>query len=256
MADIQNAPDAPPPLSALPNLPATAGWSLGMALAVALLAHWLADLLRLPPAAAMLATVTAALAALTVTVTAARARAWFAPCSRLTLGRAGIAALLTGLLAAPAALARPEIGWGALALALVALALDGADGWMARRRGQESAWGARFDMEADAALILVLSALALAGGKAGAWVLALGLMRYGFVAAGWLRPRLTAELPPSFRRKTVCVLQVAALAALLAPVVEPPVSTALAAVALAFLVWSFAVDVLWLERHGRAGGPA
>ena len=42
-------------------------------------------------------------------------------------------------------------------LAAVALALDAADGWMARRTGTASALGARFDGEVDAFLILALS---------------------------------------------------------------------------------------------------
>ena len=42
------------------------------------------------------------------------------------------------------------------ALAGFALALDGVDGHLARRFDQVSDFGARFDMEVDAALILVL----------------------------------------------------------------------------------------------------
>ena len=40
-------------------------------------------------------------------------------------------------------------------------------------------------MEVDAALILILSILVWLHGKAGPWVIACGLMRYTFVAAGW-----------------------------------------------------------------------
>jgi hypothetical protein len=103
-------------------------------------------------------------------------------------------------------------------------------------------------MEIDAALVLALAALAWGTGKAGVWVLGLGLMRYGFVVAGLLRPRLARPLPPSWRRKAVCVLQVAVLTALLAPVITPPLAPVLAATAFAALAWSFAVDLRWLER--------
>ena len=44
-----------------------------------------------------------------------------------------------------------------VALAVVALVLDAVDGWVARRTGTTSPLGARFDMEVDAFLILVLS---------------------------------------------------------------------------------------------------
>lgn len=178
-------------------------------------------------------------------------RTGFGICNHVTLLRLALACLLAGVVAVPGLLDLPPVGYAALGIALLALALDGLDGWLARRRGEASAFGARFDMEVDAALILVLAVLAWLGDKAGAWVLALGLMRYGFVAGAALWPWLAAPLPESFRRKAVCVLQVAVLAALLAPLVTPPISGALALAALAALGWSFAVDILWLwtRRH-------
>ena len=45
-------------------------------------------------------------------------------------------------------------------------ALDGVDGWLARRRGMSSAFGARFDMEIDALLVQVLAILVWRYGKA------------------------------------------------------------------------------------------
>ena len=72
----------------------------------------------------------------------------------------------------------------------MALALDAVDGWVARRTGTVSALGARFDMEVDAFLILVLSGYVAP--TLGGWVLAIGLMRYAFVAAGWVLPWLRA----------------------------------------------------------------
>ena len=54
-----------------------------------------------------------------------------------------------------------------LALVVVALALDWVDGQVARRTGTCSAFGARFDMETDAFLILVLSAYAAADSAGG-----------------------------------------------------------------------------------------
>jgi phosphatidylglycerophosphate synthase len=139
--------------------------------------------------------------------------------------------------------------WFLLAVILFALALDGIDGYLARRNGHESRLGARFDMEVDALLILILSLAAHLLGKAGLWVLLIGLMRYGFVAAGWILPRLNSELPPSFRRKLVCVVQIGVLCIILVPFVTPPVSTAFAAAALLALVYSFSVDVLYLLRQ-------
>ncbi len=94
-------------------------------------------------------------------------------------------------------------------LASVALVLDAVDGQVARRTGTVTALGARFDMEVDAFLILVLSVFVAT--TAGAWVLAIGAMRYGFVVAGWLLPWLRSPLPVSTARKAVAAAQGIAL---------------------------------------------
>ena len=172
----------------------------------------------------------------------------FGAANAVTLVRAGGAAVLVALALEPRLLAGTA-AWGGLGLALALLALDGLDGWLARRQRLASAFGARFDMEVDALLIVALSAVALGLGKAGPWVLAIGLTRYAFVAAGWLCPALAAPLPPSARRRAVCAMVIAVLAALLAPPLVPPASALLAAAALAALAASFAVDVKRLLRR-------
>ena len=53
------------------------------------------------------------------------------------------------------------------------LMLDGVDGWVARARGEASPFGARFDVETDAAMLAVLSVAVAALGIAGWWVLAI-----------------------------------------------------------------------------------
>ncbi|GFJ94980.1 CDP-alcohol phosphatidyltransferase family protein [Phytohabitans rumicis] len=78
-------------------------------------------------------------------------------------------------------------------LAAVALALDAVDGQVARRTGSTSVLGARFDMEVDAVLIMVLSVVV--AGSLGPWVLAIGAFRYVFVAAAWALPWLRGSLP-------------------------------------------------------------
>jgi phosphatidylglycerophosphate synthase len=142
--------------------------------------------------------------------------------------------------------------WIMIGLVMLALILDGFDGYLARALAQESDLGARFDMEVDALLILVLSAAALFLDKAGVWVLAIGLMRYGFIAAQYALPALGAPLPPSTRRKAICVVQVAALCIILVPVVQQPFSSAIAAAALALLAYSFAVDTFFLLGKGAS----
>lgn len=171
----------------------------------------------------------------------------FGPANVVTLLRAGLVALIAATLFAPAPSGDAALLIGGLAFAI--LALDGVDGWLARRSGLASTFGARFDLEIDALFVLILSALAFTHGKAGAWVLLIGAMRYAFFFAGRLTSKLEAPLPESMRRKAVCVVQIAALGLLLLPQIEPPHSMWIAAVALALLIWSFAVDVRHLLRR-------
>ena len=136
-------------------------------------------------------------------------------------------------------------GW----MALLALVLDGVDGKVARATGSQSEFGARFDMELDALFILGLCIAVLALDKAGIWVLALGLMRYAFLAASHFLSWLNRPLPERFRRKTVCVWQIVTLlVAILPPVTNLFASTTLAT-ALILLVWSFYLDVRWLYQR-------
>lgn len=173
----------------------------------------------------------------------AHPHARFGAANRVTLGRLALAVLLAALVgeAMPAA-------WWIVALATLTALLDAVDGALARRSGLASAFGARFDMETDAAFTLVLCALVLQAGQAGPWVLAAGLMRYAFVAAASAWPWLAAPLPPSRRRQTVCVLQITALIVCLGPIVPPALTSMLAAASLALLTASFAIDVRTLAR--------
>jgi phosphatidylglycerophosphate synthase len=170
----------------------------------------------------------------------------FGAANCVTLVRAALIAPLIGLLGeAPTA----ALAWLALAIASVVLVLDGVDGSLARRFRAATAFGARFDMETDALLILVLSALCWQFGKAGAWILAAGLLRYAFVAVSAPLPWLRRALPASRRRQAVCVVQIVALLVCLTPLVAPPWSAAAAALGLAALAWSFLVDMAWLARQ-------
>lgn len=134
-----------------------------------------------------------------------------------------------------------------ISLAVLALILDGLDGWLARRLGQVSDFGARFDMEVDSAFGLVLALNAWATATAGPLVLLLGLPRYLFLAAARVWPWIDRPLPERFGRKLVCVLQVAALIALQLPFLAGAPAAILLGAILAALIWSFGRDVLWLR---------
>ncbi|WP_242886390.1 CDP-alcohol phosphatidyltransferase family protein [Actinomadura litoris] len=186
-----------------------------------------------------------------VLAAAFRARRALGPADRVTLVRTVLAGGAAALVAAH--LAGEGGGVAALvALSALALVLDGVDGRVARRTGTASALGARFDMEVDAFLILVLSVRVAE--SAGVWALAIGAMRYAFGAAALALPWLRAALPPSPARKAVAALQGVALVVAAAGVV--PHAEVLVAVALGLLTWSFGRDVQWLfvRRPGRRSG--
>jgi phosphatidylglycerophosphate synthase len=173
----------------------------------------------------------------------------FGAANRVTLLRGGLSALLVGFAAVVLA---GEIATGTswpFALALFALLLDGVDGAVARRMGTVSEFGARFDMELDAALALVLAILVFAYDRAGLWVLLLGLPRYAFLAAAHWLPALRRPLPPSQRRRVICVVQIATLAGALFPGIAPPWPALACGLAAVLLYGSFAVDVRTLLRN-------
>ena len=171
----------------------------------------------------------------------------FGLANHVTTARAAIVALIAACIgeASSGSVAAMAAVGGALSTAL-----DGVDGWLARRSRMASEFGARYDMEVDALLILVLAVLAWQLEKAGAWILVAGLMRYLFVAAGYAWQWMETPLPPSVRRKLVCVVQIVGLAIVVSPAVSGPASIALAGVTLVTLSYSFFVDVLWLRRNG------
>jgi phosphatidylglycerophosphate synthase len=170
----------------------------------------------------------------------------FGAANQITTVRALLVSLIVGLVGEPRTAA---IAAGAAGASVLVIMLDGVDGWLARRDRTASAFGARFDMEIDALLILALSILAWRFEKAGAWVVLSGALRYAFVAAGARWTWLRAPLPPSRRRQMVCVVQIAALIAAIVPVIAPPASATIAALALAALSGSFLIDVVWLWRR-------
>ncbi|MEV0964360.1 CDP-alcohol phosphatidyltransferase family protein [Streptomyces sp. NPDC049910] len=187
-------------------------------------------------------------------LTRALHRSWpprpFGPANTVTLVRTTLAGGVTALVAESFA-SGPRTA-ALVALTAVALVLDAVDGQVARRTGTESALGARFDMEADAFLILVLSihvAFSL-----GAWVLAIGAMRYVFVAAARILPWLNGPLPPSTARKTVAALQGVVLLAAATGLLPPVAALLVVLAALAALVWSFGRDIRGLWYVGARGG--
>jgi len=170
------------------------------------------------------------------------------PADWVTLARAtlavGVAALVADSFGEPAHVTT------LVTLSAVALALDTADGWVARRSETTSKLGAQFDGEVDAFLILVLSVYVAR--STGAWVLMIGAARYAFFAAGWIWPWMRASLPPRYWRKVVAATQGVVLTVAAADVVSPALAKAAILGALALLCESFGRDTWWLWSHRHA----
>lgn len=168
------------------------------------------------------------------------------PADRITLTRAVLVCVVAALVAdsfAGSFAGRVPV---LVALATVALVLDAVDGQVARRTGTVSTFGARFDLETDAFLILVLSAYVAP--LLGWWVLAIGLLRYLFVAAGRLLPWLRGTAPPRPWCKVVAAVQGIVLTIAAAGVLPAPVARAALLVALLLLVESFGREAWELHR--------
>lgn len=173
------------------------------------------------------------------------------PANRVTLARATLVGCVAALAVDP--LPRPAPVTLLVGVAAAALVLDAVDGQVARRTGTVSPIGARFDMEVDASLLLVLSVQATH--EFGGWVLAIGGMRYAFVAAAWAMPWLREPLPPRFWRKVVAATQGVVLVSAVASVLPWALVATALAVSLVLLVESFGRDVGWLWRRRPARVP-
>lgn len=139
-----------------------------------------------------------------------------------------------------------ERSWPLALLLWATIATDALDGPVARRTGTAGPIGGAIDMEADAALFMVLSVLAAP--VVGPWVLLIGLMRYLYVAAMRVRPALRRPLAFSQSRRLIGGGQGVAIGIAMLPIVPVPLAQVIAGLALALLLFSFGRDVLSQER--------
>jgi cardiolipin synthase len=113
---------------------------------------------------------------------------------------------LPNLLSALRLLAAPLAAWltlndhdtAALVVFAACAASDGLDGWVARRWGATSDFGAWLDPAADKLLMLLCFTALCAIGATPLWLLGLVVLRDAAIAVGWLMVRLLG-LPFSIR---------------------------------------------------------
>jgi phosphatidylglycerophosphate synthase len=243
----------PAPITAWESAPGTLAGAVSIAVLVAAFG-WLL-VLQAGWQAAQVGSALGGYAVLAAAV--ATAAAWhlkgrgFGLANHITLLRTGLICLIGGAL-----LGGASLSWSLASVIALALSLDAVDGWLARRLGLVSRFGARFDLEIDALMMLVLSVVVWQTGRADIWVLTIGGMRYGFVGLGMIWPAARRPLPPSFRRKAVCAALGVLLLICLLPPIPPWLASGAAALALLSQVASFAIDLVWLRWRAAAELPA
>jgi phosphatidylglycerophosphate synthase len=135
----------------------------------------------------------------------------------------------------------PGLEWAAAVGAI--FALDFVDGWLARRAHGTSAFGAHFDMETDALVVLVVDLELWLRGQLGVWILTAGLLRYAYVVLIALVPPRGGEMPrSSLGRNAFGALVIGLTVALASP---GPVGTAGAVIGTLAVTLSFARSLWW-----------
>ena len=168
-----------------------------------------------------------------------------------TLGAANLLTLVrTGLLAMLASLIPPLAPgslwyWGPIALWSTAVALDGLDGYVARRRGRASHLGAALDIEADGLGVLIAAGVGVFSLELPSWFLAVAFLRPAFALGIWWRQQRgqpLSEWPESTTRRHIAGLQMAGLGMALWPGVDDKLVLVMAVGLTALLICSFARD--------------
>jgi phosphatidylglycerophosphate synthase len=148
---------------------------------------------------------------------------------------------------------RDGAGLLACALAQLVFALDAVDGWLARRSGRASAFGAALDSETDAFFIAMLTVTLAAHGVVGPWVLLGGLLRYVYVLVVALCPAARGEVPRNRLARSIFGILVVTLSFAFLPF--PALVGPVAALGTAFVSYSFGHSFWWSFRNAPRAAP-
>ncbi len=103
-------------------------------------------------------------------------------------------------------------------IALIVLILDGLDGYLARRFKNTSPFGAYFDMETDAFLVLTLCSILWFQEKIGSWILLVAWLRYiYFLLLLFFKPSKQKESRDYFAQVIAVILMSSLISGFLLP---------------------------------------
>lgn len=170
------------------------------------------------------------------------------PADRITLGRGGIVILIAALALTSAAGGGSPRTWWVAGLAALVWALDGLDGYVARRTGTVSDRGALLDSGVDGSLVLVMTCVLA---PVAPWALVGGLLYPAFLLGQLWRPAWRRTLPHSARGRLAGGTFTGTVVIASAPLWPDWAVHLAVGLAVAVVAWSFSVDIRWLERQER-----
>lgn len=170
------------------------------------------------------------------------------PADLVTAFRGALVVVVAGLVLGALLTGGSPRSWWVVWLAVVVWALDGLDGYVARRTGTVSDRGALLDTGVDGTLVLVLSVAHL---EVAPWALVGGLLWPAFLLVQVWRPAWRRTLPHSRRGKLAGGAFTGTLTIASAPFWPDPAVQVAVTLAMLLVTWSFAVDARWLERSAR-----
>ena len=179
-----------------------------------------------------------------------QAEFWITVATGVTAVRAACAVTLGGFLVAsqPGGTAAwiPALLFGGAAL------FDSLDGFVARATDTTSAFGGRIDVETDALALLIGTAVAVRFGDAPVVFLLVGIARYVFVGAAFVRRARglsVSTLPPRLSRRALGATGMIATFVILSPALTGRLSHLVAVVVTVGVLIGFGRD--WLLITGR-----
>ena len=133
-------------------------------------------------------------------------------------------------------------------LFFISLVLDGLDGYLARLLNQISEFGAKFDLETDTFLLLLLSFSLYKDLNANVTVFLIPFYRYVFFILQFKFKWLKASLPESMRRRFICffvtfLLIISHFSSFPTHLVDGFIN-----LSILLITFSFLEDIIWLYR--------